>query len=59
MLRQNEERSRSFFSDLGKVIDVIQELILKIDTLMSLLETAIAAMQKQDSDTEKADSYAK
>ena len=40
-----EDKDRGFFSDLAKVIDVIQELILKIDTLMTKLEEAITLMQ--------------
>jgi hypothetical protein len=32
---------------VGKVIDVIQELILKIDTLMKKLEEAIELMKNE------------
>jgi hypothetical protein len=42
-----EGKSRGFLNDVGKVIDVIQELILKIDTLMKKLEEAIELMKNE------------
>jgi len=39
---------RGFFSNAQKIIDIIQELILKVDLVTSKLEEAIALMKKEE-----------